>query len=298
MTKKTVKIISNLLFLVLFAGLLWHFSSPQQALETLNRISPLYFVTGLLCLIASYVLRTHRFYQLFAEQNLAWWGVMKIMLQHNAINNLLPLRLGELSFPILVKQQQQIPYRSSAKVLITARLFDVGIMATLAFVVLSLLLLRHSPMLLVAMLVGIGLMATILGLLTKAGVLPFAQQVLPYLHYCQAHVRGAGLTSLAIWSVKLLGQALWLAPMLGTPWLYSLFAVLIVEGTAILPVNGPLNFGSLEGAAMLALTPLGLAPSLVLAAILNLHIAIIMLAALGYLVSVFLPSPATHEVSS
>ena len=298
MKKTIVKIIGNILFLALFALLLWKFASPQQAIETVKRIPNLYLISGLACLITSYVLRAHRFYQLLAGHNIGWLAILKIMLQHNAINNLVPLRLGELSFPILLKQRHNLPYQSSAKVLITARLFDLSIMGTIALVIISLIIAQYSTTLFVIELIVISVSLCSLWLIAQSDRLPFKEPMADYLRYCKYHLQDAGISSLGIWLAKVAGQALWLSPMLQAPWLYSVFAILIVEGTAILPINGPLNFGSLEGATMAALTPLGLAPGLVLSAILNLHIAIIMLAALGYLVSLLLPSPKPNEVSS
>lgn len=295
MNKNLIKLGSNLLFLSLFLVLIWKFASPQQAIETLKRIPASYLLGGIFCLITTYGLRAHRFYLLFSDLNLSWVTLLKVMLQHNAINNLLPFRLGELSFPLLLKKSSDVRFQQSAKVLITARLFDLAIMGAIALIIVSLILFQISAMFFIIELVILGLGTLLIILLFTLKKLPFYTFIHNYFDYLKQHLTRVGILSILIWLLKLAGQALWLAPMLQTRWFYSLLAVLIIEGTAILPVNGPLNFGSIEGAAMVVLTPLGLEPSTILAAVLNLHIAIIMLAALGYLVSLVLPNAPEKE---
>jgi len=222
-----------------------------------------------------------------------WLSIFKVMLQHNAINNILPFRLGELSFPILLKQRENIGLASSAKTLITARLFDFLVMGMAAFGVLMLILNNNqrlvfiSVMILVALVGGIGLVF----------VLKKSQRIHDifsrFYTYLIANFKSCSAITLAIWLFKILGLAALLSPMLNTEIELALLAVLVVEGTAILPINGPANFGSLEGAVVAILLPFGLVAGEVFGAVLNLHLAIIMLAAIGYLASFLIPN--THH---
>ncbi|MEJ2045149.1 MAG: lysylphosphatidylglycerol synthase domain-containing protein [Reinekea sp.] len=298
MTKTLIKAVFNILFLAILAILLHRYASLEQIQLTIKQIPPVSFAAGVSMLVITYILRTHRFFQLLKGYPVSWSGILKVMLRHNAINNLLPFRLGELSFPVLLKKQENIDFQTSLKVLLTARLYDLLIMGGLAFILINFLLFRNNVAWLALELIIFILMVALLAWLTYQQKIAFLQRFKLYFIYLQQNFRQTSTTSLLIWAFKTTGQALLLAPMLQTHWNYALLAILIIEGTAILPVNGPLNFGSLEGATLAVLTPLGLQAKTVLAAILNLHLAIIMLAALGYLLSLFIPSPRHKEVSS
>lgn len=293
--KPALKTIFNLAFLALFIDLFNQFSDINALLLLAESIPLTNMIIGFLALAATYGLRTHRFYVLLSGLKLPWRAVLKVMLQHNAINNLLPFRLGELSFPILLKKTAGIRYTSSAKVLITARLFDLLFMAGIAFTV-TLAAIRHvNPVwgwyLLSLGLAGMLLVAAIFGIAVRKG----HPLITTYLQYLTEHFKIASQLTFAIWALKILGLSLLLAPMLNTKLAYALMGVVTVEATAILPINGPANFGSLEGAVVAVLLPFGLQAEQVFSAILNLHIAIIMLAAVGYLVSIFIDTPSSHS---
>ena len=60
----------------------------------------------------------------------------KLMLQHNLFNNLLPMRTGELSFPVLMARYFAVPALRSVPALLWFRLMDLhslGIFALAAF---------------------------------------------------------------------------------------------------------------------------------------------------------------------
>ncbi|MEZ5479530.1 MAG: hypothetical protein R3E95_19245 [Thiolinea sp.] len=57
---------------------------------------------ALALILLSYALRTLRLYDYFPEvMRGQWLGAWRLMLLHNLLNNLLPARTGELSFPML-----------------------------------------------------------------------------------------------------------------------------------------------------------------------------------------------------
>lgn len=288
-TKQLFKIAANIAFIVVFIYLAQKFASFDQLIATLQKTPFSNILLGVSILFITYILRAHRFFVLLKSQNVPWSSVLRVMLQHNAINNLLPFRLGELSFPILLKKQNNIKLMTSSKVLVTARLFDLMVMGGIS---LTLLIVMVSPNQRLALLVA--LVVACLGFAFAVFILRKSKNTVimhirTLFSFIATNAKTCTHLTLLIWTLKITGLALILAPMLNTHIQYALLAVLVVEGTAILPVNGPANFGSLEGAVVAVLLPFGLAAEGVFNAVLNLHILIIMLAAIGYVVSLFIP---------
>ena len=74
----------------------------------------------------SYWVRAMRLYDYFRnEMQAAFLLCFKLMLQHNLLNNLLPMRTGELSFPILMARYFNVPMKQSIPVLLGFRLLDL-----------------------------------------------------------------------------------------------------------------------------------------------------------------------------
>jgi len=82
-------------------------------------------------MLASYVLRAWRVADHFAIRG-HFGAVLSLNLQHNLWNNLLPMRAGELSFPLLMKQQFGTDPAYALAGLFWIRLIDAQVLAALA----------------------------------------------------------------------------------------------------------------------------------------------------------------------
>ena len=83
--------------------------------------------------LSSYWLRAVRFYDYFRNEMAGRFALcVKLMLQHNLLNNLLPMRTGELSFPVLMARYFAVSALRSMPALLWFRLMDLHSLGTLA----------------------------------------------------------------------------------------------------------------------------------------------------------------------
>ena len=83
----------------------------------------LVLLTGLT--LISYLLRAYRIYYYFSAPPSSFLTYLRIHLLHNSLNNFLPMRLGEASFPLLMKRYLNVSYIDSSSKLILLRLLDL-----------------------------------------------------------------------------------------------------------------------------------------------------------------------------
>ncbi|HHM06123.1 MAG TPA: UPF0104 family protein, partial [Gammaproteobacteria bacterium] len=89
-------------------------------------LPPAALVAAALLTLASYGLRALRFYDYFAADMSGRGGAcVKLMLQHNLWNNLLPMRTGEFSFPWLMSRYFAVPVARSLPALAWFRVLDL-----------------------------------------------------------------------------------------------------------------------------------------------------------------------------
>ena len=72
------------------------------------------------------ILRAYRLYYIMETQNV-FFIFLNVCLLHNFFNNIMPAKLGELSFPYLSKKKIYIPYRESLSSLFLSRMMDIQI---------------------------------------------------------------------------------------------------------------------------------------------------------------------------
>lgn len=89
-------------------------------------------VAALLLVLLSYAVRTVRVYRYFDPATSADFpGSFRLVLLHNLFNNLLPMRSGEASFPILMKRDFGVPFLRSVPGLVYLRLLDLHFLVVL-----------------------------------------------------------------------------------------------------------------------------------------------------------------------
>ncbi len=246
----------------------WQQVSPQQLL-----------LLTLLTLI-SYVLRAWRIFIIFGQpQQHRFRDYLRISLLHNALNNFLPMRLGEASFPLLMKHHYQQSIVSSSIALLWIRLMDLH----------WLLLLLGGILCTYAQFLGAGLIiALIASPLFLPPILTLGKQTLP--HKQQQKIENLlastpellplsprlyGLTML-IWSVKLAALAFILIIFLPIPFTQALLGVITADLSSVLPIHGLAGSGTYEAAMLAALLPFGIDQSLILMAAVNVHIYLLL----------------------
>jgi len=95
-------------------------------------------------LLGSYLLRAARLYDYFHGEMAGRFPLcLRLTLWHNLLNNLLPMRTGELSFPVLMSRYFQVPAIRSVPALLWFRLLDLHTLTLLAGA--AVLGLAHAP---------------------------------------------------------------------------------------------------------------------------------------------------------
>jgi hypothetical protein len=95
---------------------------------------PLALLAPILLIAASYLVRTLRVYRYFGFHH-GFPAMLRLLLQHNALVVLLPLRTGELAFPVLMRRFFQMPMQQSVPALLWLRLIDLHTLVLLLLIV-------------------------------------------------------------------------------------------------------------------------------------------------------------------
>ena len=135
---KSWKFWLSLLIFALFIFIVEQSYGLAAILASWQAITPSSLLIAVLLMLASYLLRAARFYDFFHRYCQGhWWQLTRITVIHNFLNNLLPMRSGEVSFPLLMKQHFDCPARHSAPALLWLRLLDLYALLALSLWTLS-----------------------------------------------------------------------------------------------------------------------------------------------------------------
>lgn len=227
-----------------------------------------------------------------------FFSVLRLSLLHTAGNVLLPMRLGEVLFPWLMRRYFGHDPLAAAAALLWLRLLDLHFIALLGW---GLLWLRQPapwwPGLAVVWL------AALPGL---AWLGTWAAQRPPQLgtrHYCTASLRFIAraapqtrgvvtwlyLWTACAWLAKFVAFAALLRQFMPIEWWRALVGAMGAELSSILPLHGIAGAGSYELATVAALAPLGVNPAVALAGAVNLHLFMLGSNLLGGAVALLLP---------
>jgi hypothetical protein len=277
--------ISGWLRWILGAGILaafvaWveHESGWGRVLAGWSVLQPLDWI-GILALVAAgYLARAARVQAAFPAAAGRFAACLRVMLWHNGLNNLLPVRSGEAAFPLLMKRIFEVKLETSLPALLWFRALDLYVLGAVAWAALAPGRIGRAPA------------AAALALWLPLPFLAFA-------------VRGAVLERLrdrsgrpAVWLSRLvagisdsrpaLGRVLgwtaanWTAKLIAFAWLLGRLADLEL-GAAILgslggePVHGIAGAGTYEAGVVAVLLPLGIPVERSLTAAVDLHLLIL-----------------------
>jgi len=251
-----------------------------QALLAPWRSLSLGLLTAAFALTAvSYVMRGLRVYDYFGPLVAGrFTAVLRLSMLHNTANNLLPMRLGEVTFPWLMRRYFGHSFLASGASLLWIRLMDLH---CLALAVILVLWLRLPGWWWPAL--GLLWMALVpLGLALRrrgwAAQLPAGRLRHGLLFLLAAAPRDTRqlsrlyLWTLLSWGSKLLAFALILGHFVDAALWQRLAGVLGAELSSVLPFHGVAGAGSYELTGMAAMVPLGVAVDAALAGSVNLHL--------------------------
>lgn len=204
---------------------------------------------------------------------------LRLVLRHNLFNNLLPMRTGELAFPVLMARTFGVPASSSVPGLVWLRALDL-----------------HAVLL-------FALVAVLWRVPTVAAAAAVAWLALPWLGWRLGRRAGTALRGrrrgsagrliercldglpdrgAVFWRVQGWTLATWGLKLAVFAWVLALFAPLGVgaallgaiggEVTSVLPIHGLAGMGTYEAGVAAGLAPAGVDPASVVRAAVNLHL--------------------------
>ncbi len=276
--------------LLILLGLVEYWVGWAKVLAPWRSFSLWNALLALVLLVAGYALRAWRLYDYFpVAMGGRWAATWRLMLTHNMLNNLLPARAGELSFPLLMKRDFGVGYTESAAALFWFRLLDLHVV--LGFAVFPLLMGNgvlgwQGVLLLVWLVMPVVAYALhgrmVLFLQGRNGKLvELLQQALTGLPENWGAFRRSWVMTWANWLVKIFTLAWLLGQFLpGVTWERLLTAVSAGELTSVLPVHAVAGFGTYESGIMALLAPASSLQAATIGAV-NVHLFILAASILG-----------------
>lgn len=293
----------SLLILVAFILLVEWLFGWRALLSPWLTLSPTALLLALTLVFASYALRALRLYGYFRSDlpgaPLPLLGrCLRLTLQHNLFNNLLPLRSGELSFPLLMGRDLAIPASRSLPALLWFRLMDLHTLGLLALAAFGQHYIGMAP-------TGAALLAW---LSLPWWLYRFNRRLLSWSearHHSRMHrwlatsSRGlptdsrlfvtTWLWTVINWAVKLAVFAWVLRQFMALPAAAALLGALTGDLTSVLPIHGVAGAGTYEAGVVAGLLPFGVDATAALAAAVNLHLFMLAATLLGGALSLLLP---------
>ena len=246
----------------------------------------------------TYWVRAMRLYDYFRdEMRGAFAACLKLMLLHNFFNNLLPMRAGEISFPLLMKRYFNVPLMRSTPALLWFRVLDMHTLVLLAlgitvrpwsYAVAACLLWLCVPYLLF-----LG-SKKILGYLdAHPGGRPrrLLHTILISLPYSHNAFWRAWLWTIINWIVKL-GVFVWVLRLfIEIPFAAAWIGVIGGDVTSVLPIHSLAGAGTYEAGVVAGLLPFGAPATAAFKAAVNLHLFLLATTLLGGALSLLLSRP-------
>jgi len=302
--KQSYRYLLGLFILIAFVALIENFVGWGKLLTPWLSLSVGAAATALALTMISYFARAWRFYDYFRSEMRGAFGLcFKLMLQHNVLNNFLPMRSGEISFPILMARYFSVPAIRSVPALLWFRLLDLHTLGLLALAAAPLwtehYLLIALAILLWAPLPWLGFLYGDRALQNLAARLPPKAQKLAL----QIRDGLPNQTSL-FWRAWAWTVANWLVKLIGFAWVLLLFADLPLfvawlgaiggDLSSVLPIHGIAGVGTFEAGVVAAMAPFGVPLQTGTLAAVNLHLFVLGTSVLGGAAALLIARGARH----
>ncbi|MFN2381638.1 MAG: lysylphosphatidylglycerol synthase transmembrane domain-containing protein [Guyparkeria sp.] len=287
---------------LLLLGVAVAWVGPARLIEPWISIDPWALLVALALMLASYVIRTLRITRYFPDRLAGhFWSAFRLSNWHNLMNNLLPMRSGELAFPVLMQRYYRLSPLESVPVLFWFRLLDLQVVLLIGLAagghLLSLsagLLVALAVALLAAPVVAYALRHWLHRLLDgrEGRLAAKGVQMLASLPDRPSRFLGTLFWTWVNWLVKLAALGWVLAALAPVGFSAGVLGAIGGDLTTVLPIHAPGGFGTYEAGVALLLAPLVDEPRVVLAAAVNLHLFVLGTALLAAALSLFIRRPA------
>jgi uncharacterized membrane protein YbhN (UPF0104 family) len=238
--------------------------------------------------LLSFIFRAIRFRLEWQMQgHVSFFQALHVTFLHNAAVVLVPFRVGELGYPVLVRNLFDVSWQKCIRSLLWLRLQDAVVLLAIAFLMWP----SFSPEIRALVLffcVGLVLLTQKHWLRLLRSRLFLARQLRAFLH--QRSGAWSWVCSAANWICKITVVAIMLQSLTGLPILQSLDGALTGELSAMLPITGPAGLGTYEAAVWAGLGLPWAEMKSLMASILFSHLFFLSISLLGALISLLLHS--------
>jgi uncharacterized membrane protein YbhN (UPF0104 family) len=247
----------------------------------------------------SYTLRAVRVYDYsYSILQGSFLATLRLTLIHNALNNFLPMRLGESAYPILMKRYFNQDYLASSITLLWIRILDLHFLGIPALIFLYLTQKLQIWLWLIPLWLSIVPIMYWSHNLLQQRITKNSSHVSIFMRKLLGHVPDdirqflrIWLWTALIWTCKLLAFTAIVLHFSNLSLGHAVLGTLGAELSSVLPIHGVAGAGTYELAMSAVLLPMGMDVNTILTAAVNLHLYLLgtslLLAAWGLL----LPHP-------
>ena len=263
--KPKIQIIISVLIFISFIAVVEHYFSWSKILSPWYKLDWNDLLVTVLLIFISYWARTMRIYHYFInEMRHSFSTCIKLVLHHNMLNNLLPMRAGEISFPILMSRYFNIPASRSIPTLLWFRILDLHTLLGIAIIAIAGIFYNY----IVALLLFAGWM-TVPVIMFKTHTL-LINKLDPQTNNRFQSLMLTGLASLPQtsgdffrawgwtwlnWSIKISVMAWIILLFLDTSFNIAYMGAITGDLTSVLPIHGIAGFGSYEAGILAGFLP-------------------------------------------
>ena len=291
------KILSLFAVIAFLGAIQWYFGwdkvlLPWKQLEWTN------IVAAIFLFLLTYQLRTWRLYNYFYKELKGHWLLsLRLMLLNNILNVLLPMRSGEVSFPLLLNRYFSIDYSRSVPALFWFRLLDLHTILLIGLIPFALL--EWSFTIAVMLLLAWSLLPLVLYKLQSNLGKKMINSEGKWGKLLLKAIKGSpksmgsflslwGLTLLN-WGVKLAVLVWVLSQFIQVDFVYWVLAVISGELSSVLPFHAPGGVGTYEAGIVAILLPVVTLSEATQAAI-NIHLFVLGGSIMGAIIAWFIPN--------
>ena len=206
---------------------------------------------------------------------------------HNFMNNLLPFRMGELTYPVLLKKHFDISYASSLATLLMFRILDIYAIFLLAILVVGYLtmpLIGFVSLLVLYLLVP--LIAWLGGkFFLKIKYFEVISSKFVFGEFDFTTVFISALLSVLNWFLKLSSFSILIVSLSSLGWVEAFVGSVGGELSSVAPFHGLMGFGTYEAGVAAALSLLGAHFGDAMLAAVNLHLYVLLSSILSVVIA-------------
>jgi len=263
----------------------------QKLLNSWSELSIQNFGLALLFIMLSYLLRAVRIYSYFHMTGLSKFMLcIKATLNHNFLNNMLPMRSGELSFPLYLYRYFGIGKLNSVVTLFYFRLLDLHVLFTLGLILSFFLFPAYKiySILFFVIWLSVSMIALSFRKFISSNTMNDARKFSKIIFRI---IKSLPKTNKQIFESYFWTASNWLVKLTVFAWIFKQFAIIdnfsalvaVIFGdlTSVLPVHGVAGAGTYEAGILFGMSLFTNNTENILTAAINLHLFILSSCILG-----------------